>query len=149
MRKLLLLAALCPASLLSAPAPAQSTAAPPAASRDEAAIAALNRELGENWDASQSGQLLYLGFHSAAAVMCDGLELDPAKLSKVIHESFLEGAAQLSAEDRAKLNERLVGSLSLATGVFMGLHSHDTADFCARAMNERNSAKDSSSLFKD
>ena len=105
--------------------------------------------LAERWDPSQRGQLVYLGYHSAAAVMCDGLELDPAKLSKVLHESFLDGTDQLAAEDKAKLHDSLLGHLSLATGVFMGLHSHDSADFCARAMQERNRAKDSSSLFKD
>ncbi len=156
MRSLLLLAALCPALALStpglaqpagAPAPAPAPAPPPTS--DEAAITALNKELAEHWDASQRGQLVYLGYHSAAAVMCDGLELDPAKLSKVVHESFLDGTEQASAEDKAKLRDLLYSSLSLSTGVFMGLNSHDTAGFCKRAMSERNSAKDSSSLFKD
>jgi hypothetical protein len=121
----------------------------PAPAADEAAIVTLNRELDENWDASQRGQFVYLGYHAAAGVMCDNLTLDPAKVGKVLHESFLASADQLPEAERQKLNTQVIGDLAMATGVFMGLNSHDPAAFCAAVTKERDSLKDTSDLFKN
>lgn len=123
--------------------------AEPAPTQEEAALTALDKELADNWDPSQRGLFVYLGYYSAASIMCDELELDPAKLGKVLQEGFLTGEDQASDEDRDKLRKRLIGHLGMATGVFMGLHSHDTAEFCAKAATSKQNSQDSSSLFKD
>lgn len=152
MKRLATLASFCAAVGLACTASAQTADTPAAAatvSADQAAIDALDKEIAEDWDASQRGQFIYLGYYMAAAALCDGLELEPTRLGKVVHESFLADEDKLPEADRKKLQERLIGHLAMSTGVFMGLHSHERADFCKRVSQERESSKDISSLFKD
>jgi hypothetical protein len=137
------------AALLSSIASAQAPAPAQPASEDEAAITALNAQLGETWDASQRGQFVYLGYHAAAGAMCDNLTLDPAKVSKVLHDSFLADVDQLSETDRQRRREQVIGDLAMATGVFIGLNSRDKPAFCAEVTKERETLKASSDLFKD
>ncbi|MGD9812088.1 MAG: hypothetical protein AB7U35_12280 [Sphingobium sp.] len=145
MRKSILLAAAYLALVTPSVAQAQDKAD---ISQEEAAISALNKQLEEHWSANARGQFIYLGYYTAASAMCDGLELDREKLSKAVNEDILVDTEGMSEDDKKKRRDAFLMHLGLATGVFMGMHSHDSTDFCARAISERDSSRDSSSLFK-
>ncbi len=147
MKKMISLAATCLLVTASTAVTAQD-AVPAPETQEEAAITALDQELSEKWDAHERGLFVYLGYYSAASIMCDDLELDPAKLGKVLKEGFLNDE-QGSVDEVRERHVRLIGALAMATGVFMGLRSHDKADFCTEAATARENSKDSSSLFKD
>ena len=131
----------------SAPLLAQSDAAPPPTSDEGPVIAALQKEFAEDWDESQRGQLIYIGYYRGAAHMCDGLDLDRDKLSKVVNESFLTDIEKLSPDDQEKLRRRTISHIGLATGAFLGIHAKEQPAFCARAKAQRDASPDSG-LFK-
>lgn len=133
-----------PASL---PALAQTSAAPMEASEEAPAIAALQKEFAADWDESQRGQLIYIGYYRAAAHMCDGLDLDPAKLSKVVNESLVPEFDQQTPAEQEKLRQRTISHIALATGAFIGVHANEQAAFCARAKAQRDASPESG-LFK-
>ncbi len=131
----------------SGPALAQSDAAPAEASEEAPAIAALTKEFTADWDESQRGQLIYIGYYRAAAHMCDALNLDPDKLSKVVNESLLPDFDKQTPEDQEKLRRRTISHIALATGAFMGVHANEQTAFCTRAKAQRDASPDSG-LFK-
>lgn len=147
MMKTTILLALSSALAASVPVLAQSDAAPAGAFEEAPAIAVLQKEFADDWDESQRGQLIYIGYYRAAAHMCDGLDLDRDKLAKVVNESLVPDLDKQPAEEQEKLRRRTISHIALATGAFMGVHANEQAAFCARAKAQRDASPDSG-LFK-
>lgn len=146
MKRDIMLALACMASV-SVPALAQTSAAPMEASEEAPAIAVLQKEFAEDWDESQRGHLIYIGYYRAAAHMCDGLDLDRDKLAKVVSESLVPDLDKQPAEEQEKLRRRTISHIALATGAFMGVHANEQAAFCTRAKAQRDASPESG-LFK-
>lgn len=146
MKTKILLALGC-ALAASVPVLAQSDAAPAEASEEAPAIAALQKEFAQDWDESQRGQLIYIGYYRAAAHMCDGLDLDREKLLKVVNESLLPDLDKQTPEEQEKLRQRTISHIALATGAFLGVHANEHDAFCARAKAQRDASPESG-LFK-
>lgn len=131
----------------SVPAFAQSTAGPAEASEEAPAIAVLQKEFAADWDESQRGQLIYIGYYRAAAHMCDGLDLDREKLAKVVNESLVPDLDKHTPEEQENMRRRTISHVALATGAFLGVHANEQAAFCARAKAQRDASPESG-LFK-
>lgn len=146
MKRDIMLALACMASV-SVPALAQTSAAPMEASEEAPAIAVLQKEFAEDWDESQRGHLIYIGYYRAAAHMCDGLDLDRDKLAKVVSESLVPDLDKQPVEEQERLRRRTISHIALATGAFMGVHANEQAAFCTRAKAQRDASPESG-LFK-
>lgn len=146
MKKQIMVALAC-AMGASLPALAQSTAAPMEASEEAPAIAALQKEFAADWDESQRGHLIYIGYYRAAAHMCDGLDLDREKLAKVVTENLVPDLEKQTPEEQENMRRRTISHVALATGAFIGVHANEQAAFCARAKAQRDASPESG-LFK-
>lgn len=146
MKKHIMLALTC-AMGASLPALAQTAAAPMEASEEAPAIAALQKEFAADWDESQRGQLIYIGYYRAAAHMCDGLDLDREKLAKVVTENLVPDLEKQTPEEQENMRRRTISHVALATGAFIGVHANEQAAFCARAKAQRDASPESG-LFK-
>ena len=146
MKKHIMLAMAC-ATVTVGPVQAQTAAAPMEASEEAPAIALLQKEFADDWDESQRGQLIYIGYYRAAAHMCDGLDLDRDKLAKVVNESLVPELDKQTPEEQEKMRRRTISHIALATGAFLGVHANEQAAFCTRAKAQRDASPESG-LFK-
>jgi hypothetical protein len=138
--KLLTLCAL--AGLAAPPATAQMAAPPPAAtpSPDSPELRAAKQEhakrmitsMRKTWTDEEIGRILYIGWYSAAANMCDDLEVDQIKLGKAL-ASVLGPELEKSAADKQQhLASMLSLHVGMATGYVMASHVQDVDRVCAQ-----------------
>lgn len=159
------LLAAAPAFLAAAPAMAQAprvedrtalpidkpvTEAPQTQQQAEDKLAASNVLLGMMkpvWTDEQIGRIIYIGYFTAAAALCDGLEIDSDKMAKAV-ETFIPADLKDMTPDRRKfLHDNLTLDIGLATGWVMAGNFRDLKGFCANAVKQKAEMPAEKSLF--
>lgn len=86
------------------------------------------------WTDEQIGRIMYIGWYSGAAALCDDLEIDPAKLETALQSLEPQGMAP----DKAQFLERnLMMHVGMATGWVMAGHLREVPKFCAEARQSK------------
>ncbi|OYX78349.1 MAG: hypothetical protein B7Y82_03750 [Sphingomonadales bacterium 32-65-25] len=142
MKRLPILAAAALASLGAAPINAQMAAppAPATPSPDSPELRAAKQEsakrmitvMRKTWSDPEIGRILYIGWYSAAATICDDLEVDQAKLGKALAGVLGPDIAKASADKAQHLASMLSLHVGMATGYVMASHVQDGDRVCAQ-----------------
>ena len=85
------------------------------------------------WTEDQIGRIMYIGWYSGAAAMCDDLEIDQSKLSAALQSLMPPGDPKLTPEKAQFLQGNLLMHVGIATGWVMAGHYRDVPKFCAEA----------------
>ncbi len=120
------------------PIPKPVTAAPttPQEAADKLlASKALLQMMKPVWNDEQVGKIVFIGYHNAAAALCDDLEVDSAKMAKAV--AHFDPPAKTSAARRQFLHDNLTLDIGLATGWVMAGNFRDVAGFCERARSDK------------
>lgn len=145
--------------------PAAAAATPPTAPPPPADMAssqagkaevmkALSETMKPWWSPEQQGLMLYLGYYSAAAAMCDTLELDKVKVDALVRTRFLKpqdrpkGKGPVTAREVGFRKDVFLMHLGMVTGAVMGSHRADIPGFCADATALKVKVPGASNLFK-
>jgi hypothetical protein len=89
------------------------------------------------WTDEQIGRIMYIGWYSGAAALCDDLEIDPAKLEKAIKSLEPADMATMSPDKAQFLERNLMMHVGIATGWVMSGHLRDVPKFCAEARQSK------------
>jgi hypothetical protein len=89
------------------------------------------------WNDEQIGRIMYIGWYSGAAALCDDLEIDPTKLEKAIMSLEPPDMATMSPEKARFLERNLMMHVGMATGWVMSGHLRDVPKFCAEARQSK------------
>jgi hypothetical protein len=126
------------------------TAAPRTMQEAEDKLAASSVLLGMMkpvWTDEQIGRIIYIGYFTAAAALCDGLEVDSAKMTKALEIFVPPDAKELSADKRKFLHDNLTLDIGLATGWVMAGNFRDLKSFCDNAVKQKAEMPAEKSLF--
>lgn len=85
------------------------------------------------WNEDQIGRIMYIGWYSGAAAMCDDLEIDQKKLAAALQALVPPGDPKLTPEKAQFLQGNLLMHVGIATGWVMAGHYRDVPKFCAEA----------------
>ncbi len=142
MKRMTILAGLS-ALMLVAPAVAQVAApsglTPPVGETPEfkqqkrEAAAKLLKLMRPVWTDEQIGRIMYMGWYSGAAALCDDLEIDPVKMTKALNSLEAEKTAGASPEKIQFLERNLMLHVGIATGWVIAGHVRDVPKLCAEA----------------
>jgi hypothetical protein len=89
------------------------------------------------WTDEQIGRIMYIGWYSGAAAMCDDLEIDPVKLAAALKSLEPKDAAKLSPDKARFLERNLMMHVGMATGWVMSGHLREVPKFCAEARQSK------------
>jgi hypothetical protein len=89
------------------------------------------------WTDEQIGRIMYIGWYSGAAALCDDLEIDPAKLEKAIKSLEPADMAAMAPDKVQFLERNLMMHVGIATGWVMSGHLRDVPKFCAEARQSK------------
>ena len=150
--------ALCAAALA---LPAAAQVAPPPARSGAAAAAspehiAAKREgakrlvqlMRKNFSDDEIGRIMYIGWYSAAAALCEDLSIDQAKLGAAIAGLMPADAAKLPADQLQHVANSLTLNIGVATGYVMASHVDDVPAVCAQGREAIASMPANKHLFR-
>ncbi|RZI93770.1 MAG: hypothetical protein EOP78_10425 [Variovorax sp.] len=111
------------------------------------------------WSPEQQGVMLSLGYYSAAAAMCDTLQLDKVKVDALVRAQFLppqkgprgqgpRGKGPATPHELGFRKDVFLMHLGMVTGAVMGSHRADIPGFCADAAALKVKVPGASNLFK-
>lgn len=83
------------------------------------------------WTDEEIGRIMYIGWYSAAAALCDDLEIDQTKLAAALDTFKAKDEAAQPPERTKFLNDNLLLHVGMATGWAMAGHYRDVPRFCA------------------
>lgn len=126
------------------PAAAQ-VAAPPAVTKpkpgpdDTPANLAKKREASQRlltllkpvWADEEIGRIMYIGWYSGAAALCDDLEIDQVKLAAALNALMPKDQATMPPARVKFVHDNLLLHVGMATGWAMAGHYRDVPKFCA------------------
>ena len=137
-----LLAAAALVVTVAGPAQAQMAAPPKAAtpSPDAPELRAAKQEhatrmitsMRRTWTEEEVGRILYIGWYSATANMCDDLEIDQVKLGKALASVLGPELEKAAADKQQHLSSVLSLHVGMATGYIMASHVLDVDRVCAQ-----------------
>lgn len=78
-----------------------------------------------------------IAYASAAALLCDGIDIDPDKVAKETTEVLSGGPKDLSEEDEFQRYTAIMLMLGTAKGIILAEGALHKAEFCANAMKEK------------
>ncbi len=86
------------------------------------------------WSNEQIGRIVFIGYHNAAAALCDGLEVDSGKMARAI--AWFAPKTALPPARAAFLRDNLTLDIGLTTGWVMAGNFRDIAGFCTRVKKD-------------
>jgi hypothetical protein len=86
----------------------------------------------KTWNDAEIGRILYIGWYSAAANMCDDLEVDQAKLGKALASVLGPELETATPDQQQHLASMLSLHVGMATGYVMASHVADVDRVCAQ-----------------
>jgi hypothetical protein len=89
------------------------------------------------WTDEQIGRIMYIGWYSGAAALCDDLEIDPAKLETALKSLEPKDTDKISPEKARFLERSLMLHVGMATGWVMSGHLREVPKFCAEARQSK------------
>jgi hypothetical protein len=89
------------------------------------------------WTDEQIGRIMYIGWYSGAAALCDDLEIDPVKLEAALRSLEPKDADKISPEKERFLERSLMMHVGMATGWVMAGHLREVPKFCAEARQSK------------
>lgn len=89
------------------------------------------------WTDEQIGRIMYIGWYSGAAAMCDDLEIDPAKLSLALNSLVPRDSAKTVPKKAEFLERNLLLHVGMATGWVMSGNLRDAAKLCAEGRKSK------------
>ena len=95
----------------------------------------------------QHAQVNAIAFGAAAARLCDGIDIDPEKVTKAINVVLTGGPKDLSEEDELARYTEIMLTLGTAKGILLAEGALHRAEFCASATEEKTS-KPEDTLWK-
>jgi hypothetical protein len=132
------------------PAPGAAVAAPPSVAhpepnQDTPELKAQKREAAKRmlalmrpvWNEEQIGRIMFIGWYSGAAALCDELEIDDTKLAAAIAGLSPKDLATLPPERARFLADNLMLHVGMATGWVIAGHLRDIPKFCADAVQAK------------
>jgi hypothetical protein len=84
------------------------------------------------WTEEEVGRILYIGWYSATANMCDDLEIDQVKLGKALASVLGPELEKAAADKQQHLSSMLSLHVGMATGYIMASHVLDVDRVCAQ-----------------
>lgn len=149
------------AMMVTGPAPAQ-VAAPPAVIKpkpnpdDTPALLAKKREAAQRlltllkpvWSDEEIGRIMYIGWYSAAASLCDDLEIDQVKLAAALDALMPRDAATMPPARVKFVHDNLLLHVGMATGWAMAGHYRDVPKFCAEGREAKAALAADKHLFE-
>ncbi len=78
-----------------------------------------------------------IAYAAAAALLCDGIDIDPDKVAKETTEVLSGGPKDLSEEDEFQRYTAIMLMLGTAKGILLAEGALHKAEFCANAMEEK------------
>lgn len=146
--------AVAAALLLGVPAVAQTpsgtVAAPPSVakpepSQDSPELKAQKREAAKRmlalmrpvWNDEQLGRIMFIGWYSGAAALCDELEIDDHKLAAALATLAPKDIEKLPPGKARFLADNLMLHVGMATGWVIAGHLRDIPKFCADAIQAK------------
>lgn len=128
---------------LGAAAPAQA---------DDFRIDAAWRAALENTDGvltdQQHATLNSVAYHSAAALLCDGIEINPDAVAKAMDGIFAAAPAELTDDQQLQRYTDILLMLGTTKGIILAEGALHEQEFCAGAAAEKAEAKADASLWK-
>jgi len=99
------------------------------------------------WSDEEIGRIMYIGWYSGAAALCDDLEIDHVKLAAAL-DTFRPKDEANSLPARVKfLNDNLLMHVGMATGWAMAGHYRDVPKFCAEGREAKTKMAPDQHLF--
>lgn len=89
------------------------------------------------WTDEQIGRIMYIGWYSGAAALCDDLEIDPVKLETALQSLEPRDIDKASPEKTRFLERNLMLHVGMATGWVMSGHLREVPKFCAEARQSK------------
>lgn len=124
-----------PAMAQMAPPPKAATPSPDVpelrAAKQEQATRMMT-SMRRRWNDDAVGRIFYIGWYSAAANMCDDLEIDQVKLGKALASVLGPEMEKVAADKQQYLSSMLSLHVGMATGYIMASHVLDVDRVCAQ-----------------
>ena len=107
-----------------------------------------NQRIDEAWKAAlidqhgvltekQHGLINAIAYSAAAALLCDGIDIDPDKVATATTSVLADGPKDLSEEDELARYTEIMIMLGTAKGILLAEGALHKADFCADAAEAR------------
>jgi hypothetical protein len=78
-----------------------------------------------------------IAYGAAAALLCDGIDIDPDKVAKATTSVLADRPADLTEEDELARYTEIMLTLGTAKGILLSEGALHKADFCANAAEEK------------
>ena len=112
-------------------ATAQAEDAKPFAGHESVAWQKLYEALHDHMSQEVASRLKLIAYHGVATKLCDGVEMDKAKVTTAMNDLHPENWDELSDEDHAEWNNLTLVSYGMISGVMLAEHADHADEFCA------------------
>ena len=82
-----------------------------------------------------------VAYHAAAALLCDGIDIDQPEVTKAVESVIAEAPKDLPDEQQIERMSTIVLMLGTAKGIILAEGALHKADFCANAVKEKADAQ--------